>query len=209
MITEEERFYLKERFIELLRSIKREGARIEDLIRKLENSDFFVAPASTQYHGSYKGGLLEHCMNVYDNLRGLVSSKSLGNEISDESIIVVSLLHDISKMNYYEEYSKNVKVYSDSGKKVDELGKFDWKAELSYRIRENRFLYGSHEQTAEFIARQFIPLTIEESVAILNHMGGLSFDSTKLELAPYYNEYPLLTLLHVADMIATYVDERQ
>ena len=40
----------KERFIELLRSTKREG--IEKLIDFLEKTDFFTAPASTRFHMS-------------------------------------------------------------------------------------------------------------------------------------------------------------
>ena len=56
----------KERFIELLRSTKREG--IEKLIDFLEKTDFFTAPASTRFHSSYEGGLLQHSLNVYDCL---------------------------------------------------------------------------------------------------------------------------------------------
>lgn len=59
----------KERFIELLRSTKREG--IEKLIDFLEKTDFFTAPASTRFHSSYEGGLLQHSLNVYDCLVNL------------------------------------------------------------------------------------------------------------------------------------------
>lgn len=54
----------KERFIELLRSTKREG--IEKLIDFLEKTDFFTAPASTRFHMSCEEGLLQHSLNVYD-----------------------------------------------------------------------------------------------------------------------------------------------
>ena len=37
---------MKEEFLNLLRSVKREG--IDDLIRFIENTDFFTAPASTR-----------------------------------------------------------------------------------------------------------------------------------------------------------------
>ena len=30
------------------------------LIEKLEDMGFFYAPASTKFHGAYKGGLFEH-----------------------------------------------------------------------------------------------------------------------------------------------------
>lgn len=59
----------KERFIELLRSTKREG--IEKLIDFLEKTDFFTAPASTRFHMSCEGGLLQHSLNVYDCLVNL------------------------------------------------------------------------------------------------------------------------------------------
>ena len=57
---------MKEEFIELLRSTKREG--IENLLAFLEKSDFYTAPASTRFHGNYEGGLLEHSMKVYEIL---------------------------------------------------------------------------------------------------------------------------------------------
>ena len=59
----------KERFIEIYKTkIHREGSEklLEFLMSK--NSDFFEAPASTRFHGSYEGGLLEHSLNVYDCL---------------------------------------------------------------------------------------------------------------------------------------------
>ena len=60
MLTPEQIEKNKLEFIELVRSIHREGMDTESLIKKLENSDFFVAPASTIYHNAYDGGLCEH-----------------------------------------------------------------------------------------------------------------------------------------------------
>ena len=54
---------MKEEFIKLLKETNREG--MDKLIEFLENSDFFEAPASTRYHGNFKGGLVEHSMKVY------------------------------------------------------------------------------------------------------------------------------------------------
>lgn len=59
----------KKRFIDLLKSTKREG--IDKLIDFLEKTDFFTAPASTRFHSSYEGGLLQHSLNVYDCLLDL------------------------------------------------------------------------------------------------------------------------------------------
>ena len=31
-----------------------------------DDCDFFIAPASTKYHGNYEGGLCEHSIDVYE-----------------------------------------------------------------------------------------------------------------------------------------------
>ena len=57
---------LKQEFIDIYKSnITREGS--DKLLEYLlsDKSDFFTAPASTRFHGSYEGGLLEHSLNVY------------------------------------------------------------------------------------------------------------------------------------------------
>lgn len=199
----------KYKFIELLRKIDRQGADIGALIYKLESSDFFIAPCSTIYHLNQDGGLCLHSLNVYNELCNLVKIY-YPNEcpFSEETLIIVSLLHDISKMNYYEKYAKNVKVYSETGKKSDELGKFDWVTQMAWKKRdpENRFVYGHHGQNSEYIANSYIPLTLEESAAITNHMGNddeyHAYDSTFI-----YNRYPLAVLLHSADFLSAYIIE--
>ena len=88
----------KERFIELLCSTGREG--MESVINYLENSAFFTSPASTAYHMSYEGGLMDHSMNVYEMamaLRGpIVAMKpGVGEWLSEKSII--KLFRDASR----------------------------------------------------------------------------------------------------------------
>jgi hypothetical protein len=111
-------------------------------------------------------------------------------------------------MNIYERTSKNEKVYCEDGDKYDALGKFKWVTTVGWGLKESRFTYGSHEMAAEFIARQYIPLTIDESVAILHHMGGRNWDSAQDDISKIFGNYQLATLIHLADMMATYVDER-
>ncbi len=201
----------KHTFCSILYDVKRDNARIDELILKLEGSDFFYAPASTKYHNSYEGGLCDHSLNVYYNLKSLVRNKHLEDRISEDSIIICGLLHDISKMNLYEKSIKNEKVYSEYGTKHDNMGNFDWVAKETYKIKDvhDRFLYGNHEETSEYMVRTYIPLKLEESIAILNHHGSTSYDCVPIEsVAPKFEKYPLAALLHVADMISTYVDER-
>lgn len=195
----------KTEFINLISSIEREGAQTEALIEMLSNSDFFVAPASKNYHNSIEGGLCDHCLNVYRNLLKLVELHNLSFDA--DTLKIVALLHDVSKMNMYKKGIKNEKVYCPNGSKYDQLGNYEWVSSELYVSREDVFVYGSHECTAEYITRQYIPLTLEESVAIIHHMGSMSWDSAKDNIGEVYNRYTLALLLYMADMTATYITE--
>ena len=187
----------KARYLDLINSITLDGSNIKGFLDWLGRSDFFTAPASSKYHASYQGGLCQHSLNVYDNLIKLVELKAPG-KYSEDSLKIVALLHDISKTNFYEFYDKNVK---------NEAG--EWVKVREYKTREveDRFIYGSHEQNSEFITHTFFPLSVEESVAILHHHGGMSWDSAKDDISAIYDRFPLALLLHLADMAATYLDE--
>ena len=203
MLTETQINNNKERYISLIKSIEMEGANVDRFLDWLTNkSDFFLAPASSKYHCDYAGGLCQHSLNVYDALVKLLNEfQAIAGRDYDENLVkVVSLLHDISKANFYETYLRNVKD--------DETG--EWKKVQEYKVREpeNRFIYGSHEQNAEYIARNFFPLNVEASTAILHHHGGMSWDSAKDDISGVYDRFPLATLLHLADMAATYIYER-
>lgn len=189
-----------EQFKNLIKSITREGANIDKLLDKLERSDFYTAPASTKYHGAYPGGLVDHSLCVYYNLKSLVENKHLTDTISEDSIKIVALLHDLDKMNKYTTYMRNVPPSETCP---------TWTKEENYKTKDasELFVYGNHEQNSEFMARQFIPLTVEESTAILHHMGSMAWDSAKDNIGVVYNKYPLAMLLYVSDMISTYIEK--
>ena len=81
----------KERFISLCESINRPG--VSELLQWLEDNGFYTAPASSRFHGAYAGGLLDHSLNVYDELKRLLSAYP-EIEVSEESVIICSLFHD-------------------------------------------------------------------------------------------------------------------
>ena len=196
----------KQRFIELLRKIDRPGADIPALIYKLEHSDFFEGPCSTKYHLNVKGGNCHHCLYVYDILVKL--NEVFNTKLSDESMIISALCHDLDKMDKYELTSRNVKQYNDKGKYSDTKGKFDWVTEDSYVIKnpEDRFTYGHHGQNSEYIANSYIPLTLEESAAITNHMGK-NDEYNSYDATPIFNKFTLAAMLHMADCLSTFVVE--
>lgn len=198
MLTAEQIENNKQEYLSLVRTITREGSEIDRLVAWLERSDFFTAPASTKYHASYKGGLCQHSLNVYRALKTLLEAFNVVLDV--DSLIIASLFHDISKANYYESYLRNVKD--------EESGQ--WNKVEDYRVKDvtSRFIYGSHEETSNFMINSFIPLTVDEQVAILHHHGGMGYDSSKTDVGMIYTKYNLAFLLHFADMKACYMDEK-
>lgn len=200
----------KKTIIELVNKIERPFDK-EAFLNMLEQTDFYIAPASARFHNNCYGGLCDHTIHVYNQLMMLVLELGLTDKISEESIIVVAICHDLAKINYYEKSYKNQKVYCESGSKKDGSGNFDWVTVESYKTREanDRFIYSGHEINSEYIAKSYMPLSTEESAAIVNHHCGLSFDSIKDTgiVSDVYRRYSLACLLHLADMIASYVLE--
>ena len=203
MLTEKQIVVNKETFINLINSIKREFDK-EKLLNWLESSDFFRAPASTKYHLNCDGGLCQHSLNVYYSLEALCNTFATipdkdNNYVcrySKDSILICGLLHDISNANFSEKYNETTG---------------QWEKVASYKIRENenRFLYGNHEENSEFMVRSFIPLEVEESVAILHHMGETTRDSSQPDLSAIYTKYNLAALLHAADYLSTFCLENE
>lgn len=173
----------KEKFLSLLRTVKRDG--IENLIDWLITTDFFEAPASTRFHESFDGGLLQHSLNVFYSLYRL--NKDLDLNLNDESIVITALLHDLCKVNFYETTTRNVKV---NGK---------WTTAPYYTINE-KFNYGGHGSKSVFLIQNFIKLTPDEAAAINCHMGVVNNDYSVFDC---YRKNCLALFLHTADMIST------
>jgi hypothetical protein len=197
----------KAKFIELLSSVNREG--IEDLINYISESDFFIAPASTIYHCDFDGGLCQHSLNVHMNLNFII--KAYGLDYPEETIILVSLLHDISKINFYEKYFRNQKLYNENGSKFDDLGKFDWVSILSYKVKDAdlRDIGADHGTSSFILINKFIDLTDEERIAIINHHMGMGEAQPNKDMNVIANRYPLTFLLHLADMASSYICENK
>lgn len=210
MLTNKEIEANKIEFLSLIDQIDIAGADIEGLKNYLLNSDFFEAPASTVYHCNFKGGLCYHSLNVFKSLMNLVDVySSILPTYSDSTLITLGLLHDISKTNFYEPYVMNKKVYFDGGTKHDNMGKFDWVAEESYKVREpeNRDFVGPHEELSALIVGKYIPLNMEETLALAHHHCNCNTGQQSYDQSPMLNKYPLMTLLHTADFLSTFLIE--
>lgn len=185
----------REKFVNIYREkIKREGAdKLLDYLLSV-SSDFFTAPASTRFHGSYPGGLCEHSLNVYECLCDYLDrprAKELyGMDYSEESVAIVALLHDICKMNFYKPGTRNVK---------DENGV--WRSVPTYTI-EDKLPYG-HGEKSVYIISGFMRLTRDEAFAIRYHMG-FSGSEDKMNVGAAFEMFPLAFALSTADSEASY-----
>lgn len=181
--------FLKERFLELSRSVEQEGMR--ELEEYVLNSDFFEAPASTKYHDCDKFGLVRHSLKVYEILKILCANFYVS--CPQETIIKVALYHDLCKANFYKIEMKYVKTGT------------QWSQKAQYVIDDN-FPFGHGEKSA-FLINKFVKLTAEEACAVRWHMGafdeGVKGGSASFNNA--INKYKLVTLLNAADMIAANV----
>lgn len=194
----------KERVISLINSITDRDFDKTKVIGWLNRGDvdYFTAPASAEYYLAEDGGLCQHSLDVYDKLEELAKQYreyDTHNELSESNIIIVSLFHDISKVRYYEKYEKSVKN--------NITGKRD--TILAYKTRDDKTIYGNHEENSEWMTRTFFPLTKYESMAILHHHGGTAYDSAQVNCAIFYKESLLTSLLYLADFIVTFLPKEQ
>lgn len=186
---------MKNKFLGLLSEVKRPG--MDQLIKWLtDKSDFFTAPASTQYHGAKEGGLVEHSLAVYDNIEKILHT--FNATCTKENAIIVALLHDICKANFYKSSTRNVKN--------EETGQWEKKP---YYIIEDQFPYGHGEKSC-LIVREFIQLSVEEMMAIRWHMGAFGSESyaDRQALSAAMEKYPLILALQMADLAASYFDKK-
>ncbi len=185
----------KEEFVNIYRSnIQRPGS--EELLQYLlsDQCDFFTAPASTRFHLSYEGGLVEHSLNVYNALKAYLQRDEVKNlygvSASEESIAIIALLHDLCKINVYRKSLRNVK--DPTGKWI-QVPSFDFQDDIPY----------GHGEKSVYIISGFMKLSREEAFAIRYHMG-FSDTEEKNNVSRAFSLFPLAFCLSVADMEATF-----
>lgn len=168
--------------------VKRPG--VDELLNYLDKTDFYIAPASTNHHHDYEGGLCKHSLEVFDRI--------IGREGYDmETKAIVSLGHDICKIGTYIVEMRN---------KKDEKGR--WIQVPFYTVKDQLPL-GHGEKSVFLIQSAGLQLTIEEVMAIRWHMGAYVGQQDWKVLGEAYKQYPLAMHLHFADMESTYIDSKE
>lgn len=195
---------MKEQFLEIYKqNIARPGS--DKLLAWLETTDFFEAPASTRFHLSRPGGLVEHSIHVYERLLKLYISEKTepGQPVPYfptveelETITICGLLHDLCKANFYGVEMRNRK---------NEQGQWE---KYPFYVVNDQLPYG-HGEKSVYIISSFMKLSREEAMAIRWHMG---FSDNEFRAGGYsvgnaFEKFPLAVLMHMADLQATYLDE--
>jgi len=175
--------FYKSEFERLMNKVNRNGSVPLKYWLETE-TDFLNAPASTKYHGSYECGLLEHSIIVHSLLEEKNKIYNLG--LSEETVIICGLLHDVCKTNFYKRNGTSYKV-------------------------DDQFPVG-HGEKSVFLLQRFIELTNQEIAMIRWHM--VAFDvSIHFDYPNGYafrnavKKWPQIVFLFTADYEASTLED--
>ncbi len=182
---------IKERYATLKCKVIKRKKEFDAFINMLEvSTSWLTSPASTRFHLNKEGGLLEHSVGVTETLLKL--RESFAVQISEESCVIVGLLHDAGKIGMpgKPRYIKN-----DNEWEIQ-------KRNMAYKINPKEVYMGLAARSLYLIAK-YIPLSDMEAQAILYH-DGQYIDANK-EAA--HSETPLTLLIQFADLWTTRICE--
>lgn len=101
----------KNEIIKLLKSTNRKS--IDLLIQYLESANFFRLPKSLGVDEKHLGGLAEHSLAVYNDLKKM--NIELNLNLKEDSMIIAALLHDVCICDEIEE-DKGKFVYNNNAR---------------------------------------------------------------------------------------------
>jgi 3'-5' exoribonuclease len=160
---------LTTRLTEILREIKNPPLRnLVDccLLDEAFMRKFTTAPAAVKNHHAYRGGLLEHVVNMLEIVRRIAD---LYPQIDSELLKVGVFLHDVGKIDELS-YERDF-AYTDEGQLVGHL--VMGAAILDAKVREAERLSGEHMPEE---------LVLRIKHMILSHHGSYEYGSPKLPM---------------------------
>lgn len=171
----------KDYIVSLLNSTNRSG--ISNLIAYLNSGGFFESPASVKHHGCYKGGLADHCVEVYTLL--FVQNVELKLNIDCHSLVIAGLLHDLCKVGKYQGTTQ------------------------PYTYKPNHL--DGHALLSLKRIEPYIELKLIERIMIQYHMGVYGTYESNNKYGEYllqtlttvWNAFPIVKIIYFCDEIAT------
>lgn len=162
-----------------------------DVRAKLIDRGFFIAPASTKYHGSYEGGLFDHSYYVAFYLDRLTKDNELVWK-NPRSPLLVGMFHDLCKIDQYRKapivLKENEVVAGD----------------IPYEYNTDTLIKG-HGDKSVMLLSEYFNLTQEEILCIRYHMGAFTDKDEWRDYTRAVNNYANVLWTHHADMLASHV----
>lgn len=207
------------------------GTKVDDLLKMLNRTDFFTAPASVKYHCNFEGGLCQHSLNVFDAYIRLLQMQAIekglecgilerikrvetltGDEMTLADNLIKQLLDSqkvslasVIRVTLGHDFHK-INYYNKYLKNVkDETGQ--WIQQEAWGYRDDHFVLGEDGTNSWYIMNSVMPLTYEEIAAIENHVGSGRAGHWLEGASGCWKKSNLAVLLHLADMYATFVME--
>lgn len=187
---------VKERYESLKSRVVNRREEFAALMNFIENeTEYLTAPASTRFHLCKEQGLLEHSVNVAENM--LKVRAALAPEIDEESCIITALIHDLGKagMPGNPQYIPN--------EPTPRQKQYGYGPSVPYRFNE-KLTYLSVPLRSLYLALPHITLSESEVQAIMYHDGQYVDDNKSVAT----KETPLLLLLQYADTWSSFVTEK-
>jgi hypothetical protein len=174
------------------------GERREQVLRFkefLENeTSWLTAPASTRFHLNFDKGLLLHSVGV--TLNALRIGGLLAKDISQESLVISALFHDLGKVGAP---GKPYYLRNDNKWEIETRG-------VTYKINPELITINLAVRSLYLIGNR-IALTEEEVQAIVAHDGIYPIKGGVNNLDYHHKECRLQMVIHFADKWTAAVEE--
>lgn len=149
-----------------------------DIVWKLKEMGFFVAPASIKHHGQYEGALFDHSFVVANTLVSMTKRLELKWE-HERSPYIVGMFHDLCKLDNYVKTNDEAWEYNNA-----------------------TLLPGHGEKSVIMALRLLGNLTDEELYCIRWHMGAFDDKENWNSYGRACTKFPNVLYTHTADMVA-------
>lgn len=179
---------------ELLEERKEQVIKFKDFIER--ETSWLTSPASTRFHLNIDRGLLLHSVGVAYN--ALKIKKLLAPDISDESIVIAALFHDLGKVGYP---GKPYYLPNDVKWEIEKRG-------ITYKINQEVTTMNLAARSLYLISNR-VQLTEEEAQAIVAHDGIYPVMGGVNNLDYHHKECRLQMIIHFADKWTAAVDEEK
>ncbi len=186
-------------YTEMIDYIMKDSAEAASMKDWLDHTDFWDAPASTRFHGNFKGGLSLHTLMVIKQslefthplLENFFKSPEAEKyTIRAYDIFVAALCHDFCKTNFYGVEYRNTK---------DITG--NWIKQPFYKTKnDNRNL--GHGNESVLMMLEILPSMIHNRMvmeAVSRHMGFSDLSDSETFNYSNFLQNPLVVLLQTAD----------